>query len=330
MLDPRLWGLLPPGPPPRLGPELRDGLGEDGFEPLPLRAYLWTHFLLAEVAEGRALSRALRTAFRGDVRLADIADVSAGFIPFEPGSGDARARACRNVPHLFLGERSWCFGVVVGVDLQRAGERVGEDREPASTILVAGFPVVCEPRRIVEHAPPNPAGAATSACYARPRASAAWSEGIVTARHVLTGIGAAVGTAIPMSGGGSMPIADIDPATTIDAAILDGGAGTIPAAASRLRVGRAAPGSTVAVRGARTRFSPNVLRVMDDSRYFGNMVAHRTFLDAHGRRGDSGALVTRGSDGVGIYMGDTGGSPAEGLVQLLRQVTRYFDIDLYD
>jgi hypothetical protein len=70
---------------------------------------------------------------------------------------------------------------------------------------------------------------------------------------------------------------------------------------------------------------------MDDPNYFGNMVAHRAFLDKYGVSGDSGALVTEQStgDAVGVYIGQTAGPPIEGLVQLMRQVTKYFEIELY-
>ena len=70
---------------------------------------------------------------------------------------------------------------------------------------------------------------------------------------------------------------------------------------------------------------------MDDSHYFGNLVAHRVFIDSHGVQGDSGALVTSAAmDAIGLYIGKTGGAVSEGLLQSMRQVSEYFEVDLLD
>jgi hypothetical protein len=64
---------------------------------------------------------------------------------------------------------------------------------------------------------------------------------------------------------------------------------------------------------------------------FGNMMAHRAVLDYYGVRRDSGAFVTEQLTGqaVGLYIGMLPGPPAEGMVQLIRQVTTYFPAELY-
>jgi hypothetical protein len=137
-----------------------------------------------------------------------------------------------------------------------------------------------------------------------------------------------------MQVGPALPVIDIDStASTIDAAVLDGRTAPIPATAKQIPLYPAvAPGTNVTVCGAHTQFSADVLRVMDDPSYFGNMVAHRAVLDQYGVHGDSGALVREATsqDAVGLYIGKIPGPPAEGLVQLMRQVTKYFDVDLFE
>lgn len=136
-----------------------------------------------------------------------------------------------------------------------------------------------------------------------------------------------------MSSGAQMQLVDVDQfATTIDAAILD--CGTIPAASAPLALAAAvAPGTKVTVRALASAFSTDVLRISDHPSYFGNMVAHRCFTDNYGVSGDSGSLVSTHAlqQAVGVYMGSTPPGPsAEGIVQSMRQVVAYFDVDLYD
>ena len=328
------WHLVASDPPPI--PLWARVAAEQARLDYPMaRAYWWAHGLL-RLMSAEAARLALREGLPAGYR---IADISAGFIPF--GHDEAAGRR-----PLFQGlatgknwvmtpEGPWGFGVVVGVTAAD-----GADDAPLrlpQRLFDPGFGamLVVEERRVGLDAPPHPAGLASSACYARPRAGKhfhggfAWREGIVTARHVQMPHAAAAGAPVALATGVVARVADIDSATTIDAAVLDYGMAAIPAGARPLPVPAAiAPGLRVTVDGARTQFQADVLRVMDDPHYFGAMAAHRAFIDAHGAPGDSGALVTGGGTAVGVYIGKTR-EPAEGIVQLMRQVTAYFDIDLF-
>jgi hypothetical protein len=158
-----------------------------------------------------------------------------------------------------------------------------------------------------------------------------YTDGILIARHVLVPNYTTAGSNVPMATApaSTVKVGDIDAGTTIDAAILDTGAGSNPPGLNALSlVAAVAPGLRVNVTGSVTTFSADVLRVMDDPNYFGNMVAHRAFIDAYGKRGDSGALTSdQTGNAVGLYIGVT--KTPEGIVQLMRQVTTYFEIDLY-
>ena len=149
---------------------------------------------------------------------------------------------------------------------------------------------------------------------------------------MLAPLGYSVGNVVSMNSGISMSVVDVDTsASTIDAAILD--CGSIPASVSSLPIAPAiAPGSLVDVMAPAITFSAQVLRINDHPSYFGNMIAHRVFVDTIGTSGDSGSLVLQANpkNAVGLYMGSTGGPTPEGLVQSMRQVVQYFDIDIYD
>jgi hypothetical protein len=308
------------------------------------RAYSWVIHLLA-----RLTGQAMSTAIAGLVltqperfESVEVLDVSAGFIPHSPrASGGARshrdARLQFDAPGVEVDGLNYSFGVVViGVAGPRDAPRESSgDNLPLQIVGIDGLPVVAEFREVSYSAPPSPSGA-MSACYARPRASKrffgpVWSDGIVIARHSLSSLGFSTGVSVPMASGGSCTVADIDDGTTIDAAILD--CGMLPTGISPLRLAPAVPpGANVTVRTAAGGFSAQVLRIHDHPSYFGNMVAHRVFLDTVGTGGDSGSLVTRSphGDSAGIYMGSTGGSVPEGLAQSMRQVVQYFDVDLFD
>lgn len=237
------------------------------------------------------------------------------------------------------------FGLVVGVEFPDGGH-AGEPARPidlsAFNQIFSGpgpaFLVVVERREVMEDKPSNPSGSATSACYVRTRtgkryySGSKYTDGILVARHVLVPSYTTAGASVPMATNppSTATVADIDDAaTTIDAAVLDDGNPTPSGAKLLSLVAAIAPGLRVTVGGSVTNFSADVLRVMDDPTYFGNMAAHRAFIDNHGQKGDSGALTTHASgDAVGLYIGATK-TPVEGIVQLMRQVTTYFEIDLY-
>jgi hypothetical protein len=362
MIPEAAWNLVPEVFPTDTDPWVLLAIHQTALSERQARAYAWAHTMLRSVRDSEPprivpglqdyLSR------RGNYR---IADITAGFIPFGEIEDMTRSGTRQSIfqQGFHLGSRlpdigfwamdegrRWSFGVVIGVE-STIDNRYPEDRSPppdlsnfGRTIRGAGptFLVVVERREVAYDAPPNPVGSATSACYVRPRPGkhyyngVLWTEGILTARHVLVPTATAPGTQVTMA---STPptqttVADIDAATTIDAVILDSGVNSIPQNAMPLSlVSAVAPGLQVTVHGAQTQFTADILRVMDDPVYFGNMVAHRAFIDAYGSRGDSGALASGPNrEAVGIYIGKDGG-PREGLLQLMRQVTKYFEVDLY-
>jgi hypothetical protein len=271
-----------------------------------------------------------------------VVDVSAGFIPYSLESKDdmgtmRRTRLQYDAPSIEENGTGYSFGVVIGLQPPNEPNRRRDAFElPSQLLNIAGFPVLVEYRDVTLAAPPLPSGA-TSACYVKPRTSKRffgpmWTGGIVIARHSLAGIGFKPGVAVPMLPAGSLSVADVDGTTVIDAAILDCGA--IPSSARPLMLAAAvAPGQRTTVRAVSGTFAADVLRVNDHPTYYGNLVAHRVFLDKIGVAGDSGSLVaTRAprSECVGLYMGTTGGSSPEGIVQSMRQVVHYFDVELYD
>jgi hypothetical protein len=198
--------------------------------------------------------------------------------------------------------------------------------------LETGVPILVEIRSVMEHRPPNPQGV-TAACYARPRSSKrffgpTWTDGIVTARHVLNSLGFGYSTSVPMANGTSSSLVDVDGATTIDASILSCSAFT----ASPLGLATVAPGSTVEVdTSINTPFNAQVLRIFEHPSYFGNLISHRAFIDTSGASGDSGSLVKQitNDDVVGIYIGSTTTAGGDGIVQCMRQVVQYFDIGIF-
>jgi hypothetical protein len=270
-------------------------------------------------------------------------DLTAGFIRLG-GEGEGGGISLRDVrvrasgPVVAGGGDSYTFGILIGITpREREGEKIGSVNElPGQYVAVDDFPIVVEYRRMTFAAPPNPVGA-TAACYVKPRSSKRffgpmWSDGIVIARHSLKNLGFATGVAVPMVSGASYSVADIDgTSTTIDAAILD--CGSVPTSASPLNLASGVgPGNSVDVRGTSGTFTAQVLSVNDHPKYFGRLIAHRVFLDQVGVTGDSGSLVLRSGTGesVGLYMGHTPPPQPEALVQSMRQVVEYFDVDLFD
>jgi hypothetical protein len=340
------WKLVPEEFPPATPRWVENSAAAADFDFKLARAYAWAMHLLSRLPTETA------SALLDDANVPDpsrefyIADISAGFIPYDeraehPTETARAARLQRGGPSIAIGDgERYSFGVVIGIARSEGDREPGPLYRPTRFVDIGEFPVIVEPRDIVGHAPPNPAGA-TSSCYARPRRSKRfygppWSDGIIVARHVLSPVGYALGTSVSMTTGQAMAVADIDEhASTIDAAILD--CGSISPYAAQLPLAQAvAPGSVLAVRAQQTPFSAQVLRINDHPAYFGNMISHRIFLDTAGRRGDSGALVqTPGSAyatraAAGVYIGSTGGRTPEGMVQSMRQVVEYFDIELYD
>jgi len=348
-MDELAWTVVPPFDPPDVEAWVANSISEAMLLEPHRRGYLWANWLLKQAAADQlsVVANAKKNAFAGE---SEISDITAGFIPVIPQTRREKylSMIMRNERRTHFLDASgffWTFGLVVGVRPSTTGQRLVETPQATSLQDYDGFPVICELRLDSDieakatafHAPGHPSGAATSTCYVKPASgkryySRQWSEGILIARHVLGNL-TYPGAQVLMRSGAAMQVVDIDStATTIDAAILDAGAGAIPAGSGSIGLHPAlAPGMGVNVSGAQSQFSASILRVMDDPRYFGNMMAHRAVLDFYGVRGDSGAFVTEQLTGqaVGLYIGMHPGPPAEGLVQLMRQVTTYFEAELY-
>ena len=362
MIEEIAWELLPRELPNEIEPWLVAAARQARLSERQFRALAWANRLLAVARfPGFVVSTAVAGSFEGNF---EIADITAGFIPiFRSRDGEPRTKReqylryieADNRPWIASVEtenRVWVFGLLIGVQPSTerkqpfADETAIEKNEISQLIWPDGFPVICELRIDLGsgdqdsslHAPTHPGGAATSACFVKPSQgkrfyNGAWTEGVLIARHVLPP-GTTSGAQVSMVSGPALSVIDLDAgATTIDAAILDAQTGSIPANASQMPLHPAvAPGLSVTVHGSRSQFNADVLRVMDDPRYFGNMFAHRAVLDKYGVHGDSGAIVRAAltREAVGIYIGRLPGPPAEGAVQLMRQVSQYFEIELYD
>jgi len=352
-MDDLAWTVVPPLDPPDVEAWVANSISQAMLLEPHRRAHLWAYWLLKKAADDQlsVVYSAVNSAFTGSF---EISDITAGFIPVQPQTKrDAylqkSTRYERRTHYYDASGLFWTFGLVAGVrpvpKEEEGAEPLAERPLPSQFLDIDGFPVMCELRfdsdieakATAFHAPAHPSGAATSTCYVRPGYGKRyygrqWSEGVLIARHVLGSL-TYPGAQVLMQSGATLQVVDIDPnATTIDAAILDAGWGAIPAGTNQIGLHPAiAPGINVNVAGAQTQFSATVLRVMDDPRYFGNMMAHRAVLDNCGIRGDSGAFVTEQLTGqaVGLYIGTIPGPPAEGLVQLMRQVTTYFQAELY-
>ncbi|HEX7152218.1 MAG TPA: hypothetical protein VF618_12090 [Thermoanaerobaculia bacterium] len=343
MIPDQAWEVVPPNLPTDVRPWVLRFAEQAELGPRETRSYAWSMHLL-----GRLNDQAITTAITGVLtteqgpRQVEITDVTAGFIPFErlvhnPKRSLRGARMELAVPTADSDGRSFTFGIVIGITPPEETDerRAGEDVVPSQVVSIDGFPVVVEYRRIDYTAPPNPVGA-TATCFAKPRANKrffgpTWSAGVVIARHSLKKLGFSTGIAVPMTSGTSYAVVDIDSSTTIDAAILD--CGTMPPHARPLTIAAAvASGANVNVRTVTSNFSAQVLRINDHPSYYGNLIAHRLFLDTVGVKGDSGSLVVRSphGDSAGLYMGNTGGAVPEGLVQSMRQISNYFEVDLFD
>jgi hypothetical protein len=337
------WTAVPPDDPPDV-PRWVEGVARAAeLSDRERHAYKWAIHLLSRLT-GQVTSTAIMGLLSTRPELpasAAVVDVSAGFIPHSPTTGSSPrtsrdARLQFDAPSVAVGGLRYSFGLVVGVAAPvETSLELSRDTLPSQVVSVSGLPVVAEFREVILNAPPNPAGT-TSACYAQPRSSKrfygpSWSAGVVVARHSLSSVGFAAGALVPMASGASLPVVDIDDGTTIDAAILD--LGSLPPGASSIKLAPAvAPGSSVSIRTASAPFAAQVLRINDHPSYFGNLIAHRLFVDTVGTIGDSGSHMTRSphGDSAGVYVGTTGGSVPEGIAQSMRQVVQYFDVDLLD
>lgn len=327
MISEDLWTLLPDDLPPNFPSWVEWFGGQSNFSQREFRSYAWAMFLIEASNPFRFIDQEGRRAY---------ADVSAGFIPFDLRDERGPRARLRDVSRsVRIKDMGYTFGLVVGVD-PAIWERFASPNVPTTITgdpRVQGFPLVIEPREVQVSSPPDPVGARAS-CYVAPQMNKRfygpkWSAGIVMARHSLANLGFNLGTIVNMTDGGNYPVCDVDADTTIDAAIVD--CGSLPPGAIPLPITTAvAPGSTVRLHLNSGATNASVLRVHDHPHYFGNAIAHRIFTDTHGKVGDSGCIVTdvNTHHAAGTYIGNTN-APYEGLVQSFRQISKYFEVDLF-
>ncbi|WP_422359998.1 hypothetical protein [Reichenbachiella sp.] len=295
------------------------------------KAYLQATKLISEFLDYFEERNYLSTSFLERFR---ILDLSAGFIPNYYKRSDVR-RGNRNLD--FEEYNDYAFGVIIGVDA-----RLIDPDWPYGEFGGNGiFPFIIEPRDISYEVPPNITGPsmAVSSCYVKPKPGKSfyyhptWSSGILTVRHAFKP-SYSPGTIVSLAGGNNVQVAEIDKySSTIDAAILD--CGTLPSGISTIPVvAGLAPGDSVNVRTSSSSFSANVLRIFEHPSSYSSLFGHRVFIDTTGVAGDSGSFVTRTNnsqkEAVGIYMGRTGTSPDEGIIQSMRQITNAFEIEIFD
>jgi hypothetical protein len=308
-----LDGLIPEGEPPETLVPLAARLAAESLvdQPVLRRSYLWATAIL---------QAGLRSTLPIPPRFSHY---SAGFVALPTNTPPASPiRRTGNVS----------FGGYVLAE--------GDERTSVQLLLVGNLfvPVVVVYGRIELHGcPPHPINGA-SACWVKNGGSSAWSEGIVTARHVVAGLPLGSALILTPSSSHSMPtsatLVDIDEAT-IDAAILEISSIDWPVGVMPLTVhAPAAPGQAVTVSDRGGVAHPGtVLRVFHDGTYAGNLFGQRVIADCHGTAGDSGSLLVDNSsgNGVGIYMGTIpdGAGSTDGMFQDLSQVTSYFKVQPY-
>lgn len=169
----------------------------------------------------------------------------------------------------------------------------------------------------------------TATCWARPKPGGPnpmglLGDGILTAGHVAMTVTAVRGMT-PRNVYSVVGFA-------IDAAVM--GPDPAPATATLLAIGPSAVGASVDVYTQSGSFArATVLLDFQPSGYFGKNCPHRAIIDRGFTPGDSGSLArdSWAGDGIGIYIGDahSPGGLVHGACQLLEQVTREFDIDLF-
>ncbi|MVM36535.1 hypothetical protein GO730_00745 [Spirosoma sp. HMF3257] len=336
MIPEQAWQLVPKELPLNLENWILNFADSSEFSDRERRAYIWANHLLSKLNSFEISTAILGLLPTGDRTEYNIADISAGFIIYQNDNPSARKvrMSYAGVSSVEVEGNNYAFGIVIGISMPESVDISENTYELSQLITIQGFPVLAEYRIIDEHAPPHPLGVVSS-CYVKPRygkrfIGPSWSDGIIIARHTLASIGFSTGVSVPMSSGVSMKVVDIDSATTIDAAIID--CTSMSSSASRLALATIAPGSLVNTYTVTRTFSATVLRIFEHPHYVGNMFSHRVFVDSVGIKGDSGSLVlsTVKADAVGIYIGKTLGTPPEGIIQAMRQIVEYFDVEIFN
>lgn len=336
MIPEQAWQLVPKELPSDVADWILSFADSSEFTDRERRAYIWANHLLTKMPGFTISTAILGLLMPSNIQEYQVSDVSAGFIKYlNNKSSERKVRmSYGDLPFIEVEGTNYTFGVVIGVILNELDDIPREITELSQLISIEGFPVIAEYRIITENAPPHPLGVVSS-CYVKPRSSKrfigpSWSCGIIIARHTLKSIGFATGVFVPMRSGTSMKVVDIDTSTTIDAAIID--CASISSSATPLTLATIAPGSSIDVYTDIKTFSGTVLRIFEHPHYVGNMFSQRVFIDSVGISGDSGSLVLNNPrmDAVGIYIGSTGGTLSEGVVQTMRQVVEYFDVELFN
>lgn len=237
------------------------------------------------------------------------------------------------------------FGISVLADL--TPERLPQALLDVISLGETRFPVIATNTAFEPHnAPPHvgaPSTIGSSACWAEYHGNRAvgWTLGVVTARHTVKHLAVGTSVALDPSSTYTSPsqgwVADHD-ACSIDAAIIGIDPKNWPTAVSSLSTGGPysqpiAPGQNIAINGRTTHATGKVVSHHPLPAYWGDMMGQRLVIDAHGVKGDSGALVEESpsGNGVGIYMGtiDDGAGGKNGLCQDLHQASIYFEMNLH-
>jgi hypothetical protein len=232
------------------------------------------------------------------------------------------------------GEMRQSGGYTLGIALELESSKVDKPQEFFPIELGGHVFTGVVNRRLAElHVPDptNPPG--TGACWGRshkPTIRPA-SEGVLTAEHVVSG--RPLGSSVSMSSGGSWHLGDRG-SSKLDAALIVQ-AGSIPNGVRTLGVQmNPAPPTSVTFFGSATGqvVTANITHAMIHPTYLSHQNPMRVFFDAHGKGGDSGALVQEANSGlgVGIYMGvaPVSGTAGEGIAQALSQAQNFLRLDL--
>lgn len=246
---------------------------------------------------------------------------------------------------LRTGARAAATAVSVGVldqDYEQSGFGIiltlpwAEKSEPVGTVVFpqlkdTRFPVAIRALAEDPHAAPSLPNATTT-CWAEDRKLAGrW--GFVTCRHALAGV--PVNANVPLIGGGVGRVLRKNQ-PTIDAAFIETAAPAVPpnplplftypttGLALSVHIGSGpASASVVSV--------TDTLGVIDDPHH-----PIKVYIDKPCSSGDSGSLVTTGSDGVGIYCGELSSATVAkqagqtvGFAQHLEQAAKILDFNPY-